>query len=493
MGRNELERDSTRAVRCTAVSGRKTVLLTGATGNMGREALRCLQLRPDAPRIRIFVHPDDRMRREARPIVRDSGAEVVWGDLACYEDVLRAVTGADWVLHVGGLVSPLADRLPELTSRVNVGGAFNMVKAIRAQPEPDRIKLVYIGTVAQTGSRMPPIHWGRTGDPIKISKFDHYAVTKTQAEAIVAESGLRYWVSLRQTGIAHTQIWKVFDPIMFHNPLNGLFEWVTARDSGQLMANICDDGVPEAFWRGFYNMGGGASCRVVNHEFMRGMFGALGIRDHRAVIRPNWFATRNFHGQWYADSDKLHQLIPYRSESLAQFMEQLARSVPFMVKLVSRLAPGLIQKRIRELAEAEGGSSYWLEHDQVEQIGAFFGSRAAWSAIPDWDAFEFASPSRTPVLLEHGFDESQPKDRWTLADLREAARFRGGRCLSDHVVNPYEKLAWRCALGHDFDMSANLMLAGGHWCPTCMINPDCYERVASRSPFFHQVWQESEP
>jgi len=473
----------------TAVPNRNTVFLTGATGNMGREVLHALRARAGAHHVRILVHPDDRARKAAHTVIRDYEAEVIWGDLTRYEDVLRGVTGADWVLHVGGMVSPLADRLPELTQRVNVGGTANIVKAIQAQPEPDRIRLVYIGTVAQTGSRMPPIHWGRTGDPIKISRFDHYAVTKTQAEAIVAESGLRYWVSLRQTAMAHEQIWKVFDPIMFHNPINGVFEWVTARDSGRLLAGLCAVPLPDSFWRGFYNIGGGAPCRVVNHEFMRGMFGALGIADFRTVLRPNWFATRNFHGQWYSDSDELERMIPYRSQSIHDFLQELARAVPALVRSIGRFAPRAIGRRIRRLAQGEGGSLYWLAHEQTREIEAFFGSRAQWRAIADWDTFQLAAPSQTTTFLEHGFDPKQPKESWTLRELREAAQFRGGACVSSAIRSPYAKLEWRCALGHSFAMSANLLLAGGHWCPTCMIDPDSYAQVASRSPYFRQVWQ----
>ena len=76
-----------------------------------------------------------------------------------------------------------------------MGGTRNVVGAIKAQPDPDAVRLVHIGSVAQTGHRPAPIHWGRTGDPIKISKYDHYARTKTEAEAPVAESGLSHWVS----------------------------------------------------------------------------------------------------------------------------------------------------------------------------------------------------------------------------------------------------------------------------------------------------------
>ena len=44
------------------------------------------------------------------------------------------------------------------------------------------------GTVAATGDRMPPIHWGRIGDPLKPSIYDFYAVTKIAGERAVLES-----------------------------------------------------------------------------------------------------------------------------------------------------------------------------------------------------------------------------------------------------------------------------------------------------------------
>ena len=61
----------------------------------------------------------------------------------------------------------------------------------------------------------------------------------------MAESGLKHWVSLRQTGILYPGILKNFDPIMYHVPINGVLEWATIEDSGLLLANVCGDDVPE--------------------------------------------------------------------------------------------------------------------------------------------------------------------------------------------------------------------------------------------------------
>ena len=83
---------------------------------------------------------------------------------------------------------------------VNFGGTRHLIEAVKKLGQDDTTRFVYIGTVAKTVDRMPPIHWGRVGDPIKPSMFDYYAVSKIAAERYVIESGLKYWVSLRQTG-----------------------------------------------------------------------------------------------------------------------------------------------------------------------------------------------------------------------------------------------------------------------------------------------------
>ena len=76
---------------------------------------------------------------------KEPGVRVVWGDLTRYENLLPCITGAEHVLHVGGMVSPAADSQPERTAKVNVGAVANILRAIQAQPDPGRIKLVYIG------------------------------------------------------------------------------------------------------------------------------------------------------------------------------------------------------------------------------------------------------------------------------------------------------------------------------------------------------------
>ena len=235
-----------------------TVFLTGATGTMGWAGLQELLAHKENYNIRILARPSEKNKRKLAGL--ENLIDIIWGDLSRYEDVLRGVTGSDIVLHVGGMVSPQADYRPRATRRTNLTAAENIRKAVVAQEQQP--KVVYIGSVAQMGDRREPLHWGRAGDPICVSAYDHYGLTKAIAERILTDGGIKKWVSLRQSGILYPAILKNYDPIMFHVPIRGVLEWATVEDSGRLLERVCRPEVPEEFWKRYYNIGSGNDYRI---------------------------------------------------------------------------------------------------------------------------------------------------------------------------------------------------------------------------------------
>ena len=194
----------------------KTVFVTGAGGGMGFESFR--QMLPDIGKkynVTLLLRDSEKNRNLFDPYKNQSGLRIVWGDLTNKKDVAACTEDADIVLHIAAFVSPAADYNPDKAMKNNYGSTRNIIEAIQQQGRNDITKFVYIGTVAETGDRMPPIHWGRVGDPIKPSMFDYYAVSKVAAERYVIESGLKYWVSLRQTGIIGPAMAKIRDAIQF--------------------------------------------------------------------------------------------------------------------------------------------------------------------------------------------------------------------------------------------------------------------------------------
>ena len=476
------------------MANKKTVMLTGSSGTMGLAGCKELYKRRDEFNIVLLNRGSDKNRELFKEYENDPSVRLVWGDLTHYDEVLDAVNGADIVLHVGGMVSPAADYYPKKTIETNTTAMKNIVEAVKAQPDPDNVKVVYIGTVAQTGDRNPPIHWARTGDPIKISIYDHYAISKTIAERTIAESGLKHWVSLRQSGILYPGILKNYDPIMFHVPINGVLEWATVEDSGLLLANVCNDDVPEDFWRKFYNIGSGKPYRITNFEFEEYLLHAIGLSSTKKIFEPKWFTLRNFHGQYYIDSDKLDEILHFRHNvPIQDYFDNMSRNIPKYYHLAKIAPPFLVKKLgMAPLCKREVfGTMDWINKNDQARITAYYGSRENWERIGGWDTFEIKKASMYYDLLDHGYDESKPVDKLDIADMQKAAEFRGGSCESKAVDKNdgfYKPLKWKCAFGHEFEMSPNLVLKGGHWCPDCLPMPWNYDEIAKVNPFFAQVW-----
>ena len=57
--------------------------------------------------------------------------------------------------------------------------------------------------------------------------------------------------------------------------------------------------------------------------------------------------------------------------------------------------------------------------------------------------------------------------RLTIETAREAARKKGGECLSKAYKNKTSKLKWRCELGHEWKAALDQVKNAGSWCPQC--------------------------
>lgn len=476
---------------------KKVVFMTGCTGVMGYASLQEFCKHLDKFELRLLARPSKKNRKKLAPYASMPDISIIWGDMMNRDDVAKAMGDADYVLHIGGMVSPLADHFPDKTMKVNVGAARIIVDIIKQREDCDDIKLVYIGSVAEMSCRAEPHHWGRAGDPVIAAPYDHYAVSKILAELEVVESGLAHWVVLRQSGILDKSIlFKGSDPISFHVPLRGVLEWATVEDSARLMVNICGDNVPEHFWKGYYNIGSGSEFRLTNYRFEQLLMNSMGCPTPEKVFEPGWFATRNFHGMWYTDSDKLENMLHFRENiSAEEYFKRLADGLPWYFKLAPLAPSFLIKAAMKQVAKSkDGGTLHWLGNPGDEKrIKAFFGSRQDASLISSWNDVDLSEPSCTPTLLDHGYDENKPEELLEIEDMRQAALFRGGRCISQTMVKGDldTSLEWECSEGHKFSMRPRTVLKGGHWCKKCLPTPWRYDHLAKNNKFLAQVWYDT--
>ncbi len=494
---------------------KERVLLLGASGSMGSAAFKELWNRKNEHNERkydivLLQRPSKKTKKMFAPlekecgiksipyegVVENGGLKIVWGDATQYSDILEAVRGSDWILCPMAFIAPAADHNPEMSKAVNTTAIEYVIKAIYEVGGQDHIKFVYVGSVAETGDRLQSIHMGRVGDPLKPSAFDFYATCKIAGERAVIESGLRYWVSLRQTYIAIPDAMSLMDPIMFHQPIDTCIEFNTNSDAGRGLVNCLDVSEDSDFWRRVYNMGGGPECRITFIEYNEKMMKLLGMGDYRKIMERKWFALKNFHCQYFEDSWVLNEYIHNWGETLEDHFQQVIDNRPLSLKIAAVLnkVPGmrsLIQRttynRMKAMVTGKDGTQYWYENRNEPRINAFYGSFEEYDAIGDWDDADMPNLRPEWKRLDHGYDES--KEALAIPDFQGAADFRGGVLLSrEWNGDMYSKLKWRCAFNHEFEGSPHLVLRTGHWCPECVAPPWNDDEVAKKNPFFAQVW-----
>ena len=484
------------------------VAMTGASGTMGKEAVASLMRAPDV-KLRVLLRTTARGRTCATRLQKSYGArvEILFGDIRSYADCLRLIQNAQYLIHLAAVIPPRADHEPEGTMTTNRNGTCHLVDAVLESG--NHTKFIHISTVAIYGHRTEAHPWGRVGDPLVTSAFDVYGLSKTMAERYVLDSDLAHWVVLRQTGVLYDNILmnNISDGLIFHTPWNVPIEWVTARDSGVLLANLIQRDLQQSidgFWQKVYNIGGGADARQTGYETFEAGFQLIGGSAKR-FFAPNWNLPRNFHCFWFSDSDILEELFHFRSQSCADFWRWY--QMRHRLYAAGRLMPAALLRKlvIEPLLKNRNAPVYWLKQGDQPRIQAFFGGQQAFEQIPaHWEEVallceraDYAQLKQYDqrYALNHGYDENKPDAQLGIEDMRQAAAFRGGRCLSPKMTsgNLYTKLLWQCHEGHTFEASPYTVLKAGHWCSDCC-TPEYQWRmdvVAKHSLFHAQIWNDS--
>jgi len=198
------------------------VLLTGGAGRLGVNVCKALQR--NGFRVRVFDLDNDRNRKSIKELGRK--AEIVWGDITQPDSVRKALERVDVVVHMAGILPPVAYEKPELARRVNVGGTRIIVDLIKDMG--GNIPLVFTSSVAVFG--LTP----DATEPISPEKNDPnprgaYGETKLEAENLIKQSGIDYLI-LRLTAVMYFD-YEVSDlKRMFSIPLDNRVEFCHPED-----------------------------------------------------------------------------------------------------------------------------------------------------------------------------------------------------------------------------------------------------------------------
>lgn len=154
----------------------KPILVTGATGFLGKHLVEQLRSRPDCPPLRILNYGPC-------PWAGQPGFEVVDGDIRQRGDVERVVAGCGRVYHLAGWVS--RDPSPETREKmvaIHVEGTRNVCEAALAHGVEKVVAVSSSGTIAV--SKRPHVFDETAPYPEETVRGWHYYTSKIAAEQL---------------------------------------------------------------------------------------------------------------------------------------------------------------------------------------------------------------------------------------------------------------------------------------------------------------------
>jgi len=318
----------------------KRVLLTGASGAVGREVLLQLSQIPEEIEITVF----DRRTKDTEAFYRKVNKKfnLIYGDISVKDDVCDACKNKDVVIHLAAIIPPLADKKPELAEAVNIEGTRNLIDCLEDH-SPDAF-FIYSSSISVYGDRNRD-PWIKTGDKLLPSDRDEYARTKIEAEKIITGSKLS-WTIFRLTAIMGTGNHKP-SALMFHMPLDTCLEIATPGDTGRAFVQALRH--MEELKGKIFNLGGGEKCRISYRDFLSGSFSAMGLGS--LDFRSNTFAGRNFHCGYYADGEALNDILDFRRDTLDDYFKALKESISPARRIAVIMLRKIIKRNLEKQSE----------------------------------------------------------------------------------------------------------------------------------------------
>ena len=305
------------------------VLITGGAGRLGINVGKAFV--NSGFQVRVF---DLDTPANSNSLKRLNGKiEICWGDITDPSSVQKALEGVDAVVHMAGILPPLAYEKPELAFRVNVSGTKIIVDMLKRTGR--QIPFVFTSSVAAFG---PTPH---ATEPLCPEEHDAnpqgaYGESKLQAEKIIKESGIDY-VILRLTATMYLNFSISDLKRMFTVPLNNRVEYCHPDDAALAILNAIK--YFDLVKGNTLVISGGPEQRMLYKDMIRRILGVMGL-----PIPPNRkFTKEPYYLDWY-DTAKSQKLLGYQNRSFADYIrdysKQLARQygpgfVPFMRRFIS--------------------------------------------------------------------------------------------------------------------------------------------------------------
>lgn len=316
------------------------ILITGAFGSLGSHILNLLVKSNHT--ITCFSTKSSKSKKVARKYRNQ--VDIFIGDIRNFDDVVKAISDQDLVLHLAAIVPPKFNSISlDYSREVNVCGTDNIVEAVKQSDQ--KTKLIFPSSVAVYGDvRKRGTCILSPDEPPNPNANDIYAQQKVLAEEIIMKSSL-HWSIFRFGFMPNTDSLKM-DPMMFDVPLDTNMEIIHLKDAALAVVNALEK---DEIWNKVWHIAGGESCRLTYKEFISTMLATMGLGE----LPEAAFGNNDFHCAFMdtTESQELLQYQHYSFEDIISEMKSKTGGIRFFAKLFRPIAKSYILNQSRYYKE----------------------------------------------------------------------------------------------------------------------------------------------
>ena len=299
----------------------KRILVTGAGGTIGLQVIRFL-LSEGKYEITALELKDKHVYKRLKSFRKR--INIVYGDVNDEMLIGALVKSHDVVIHLAGVLPPLANVRDDLCKVVDYNGTVNIVNAIHDY-HPDCF-LLYASSTSVYGKESKPVS---VKTPNKIDNLDYYSKYKLESELYIKEN-LKHYSIFRLSYVLGD---PKSESLIYNVSAKSNLETVSADDAGYAFVSAID--FQKEVNKKVFNLSGGEKFRTNYATYLRHILKCYGL-----TIRflSTWFcAEKNYYGHYYSDGDKLDDILHFRSKNLDVYYNTLVKYKTKISRFIPRL------------------------------------------------------------------------------------------------------------------------------------------------------------
>lgn len=286
----------------------KKVLVTGASGSIGIIVLKYL-LSEGKYEITALDLKNKRTQNNLKKYKKR--INIVYGDINDTVLMEALVKDHDYIIHLAGIMPPLADFNNKAMEIVEYGGTENIIKAINYYNS--NCFLVYASTTNMYDNSLS----ANVKEKIKVDDISNYSLNKYNIENLIKKK-LKNYCILRIPLVLNN---FNHEPFMLNIKKNSIVEVSTNYDVAYAFVKSLD--YKNELNKKIFNVGMGGDGRLRYNEILKKVLINYGISFKYILSRI--FLEHNYKSPILTDSDDLENIIHYRTDSLYNYFNRLKR------------------------------------------------------------------------------------------------------------------------------------------------------------------------